>query len=165
MYSLACMRIRHITQVSSYLPTPPQTLSPNLNHLVIPKSVDPSRIEGRFSHHDARVEASRHTSSSNSKLQAHRALRRRDQAARQPRRQTRATVSHMHARVVSPLAPSPPSSHCILTISPLSVLGLVGAPSASPIAQTRSPGSNLPIALVFFIPVYLTISCTIMNTE
>ena len=108
MYSLACMRIRHITQVGSYLPTPPQTLSPNLNHLVIPKSVDPSRIEGRFSHHDARIEASRHSSSSNSKLQAHRALRRRDQAAREPRRQTRAAVSHMHARVVSPLASSPP---------------------------------------------------------
>ena len=47
---------------------PPRTLNLNLNHFVIPKSVVPSRIEGEFPHHDARVKASRHTASSSGRI-------------------------------------------------------------------------------------------------
>jgi hypothetical protein len=152
MCSLACKRIRHITRVSHISRVPPRTLNLNFNHSVIPKSVNPSRIEGGFYIiiHLSRPHAT--PPPSNSKPKAHRALRRRDQAVGRPRRQTRAAVSRMYARVVSPLALSLFLALYSNRPAPARFQDWLGLPWLSRLRRPNCLGVTKPITLKFFLP-------------
>lgn len=139
MCSLACRRINRITQVS-HTSRSPRILNLNFNHLVIPKSVNPSRIEGGCSHQY--LYRCQDLTSYPSALTGN--LRLIELSTDEIKE-----LENLGDKLERPYRSCMPgwlvhSPFALYVFKPLPrcVLGLAGAPSASPIAQTRSPGNN-----------------------